>query len=115
MKRREDMALRNPTDEEAQQIIHGSLSGIFVFQNEPNDPRFLDELIRWKDILAIPPVTKTFLHTNTLVTTEVLLPGSLPTLNRPLFFKHLDATKQETVKKYRAFLKLRLILHQEES
>ncbi|HEV8580411.1 MAG TPA: hypothetical protein VGX68_15190 [Thermoanaerobaculia bacterium] len=109
------MALRNPTDEEAQQIIHGSLSGIFAFKNEPDDPEFLKEIIRWKDILAIPPVTKTFLHMNTLVTTEVLLPGSLPTLNRKLFFKHLDETEQETVKKYRTFLQLRLVLHQEGS
>ena len=108
------MALRGPTDDEAQQIIHGSLSGLFVFKNEPG-PEFLKETIRWKDILAIPPVTKTFLHMNTLVTAEVLLPGSLPTLNRKLFFRHLDETEQETVKKYQAFLKLRLVLHQEES
>jgi hypothetical protein len=109
------MALRGPTDDEALRIIHGSLSGIFVFKNEPGNPDFLKETIRWKDILAIPPVTKTFLHMNTLVTTEVLLPGSLPTLNRKLFFRHLDETEQEAVKKYQAFLRLRLVLHEEES
>lgn len=109
------MAPRNPTDDEAQRIIHGSLNTIFVFKNEPDDPEFLKEIIRWKDILSIPPVNKTFLHMNTLVTAEVLFPGSRPTLNRTKFFKHLDETEKETVKKYREFLKLRLVLDRGES
>jgi hypothetical protein len=115
MERREDMALRNPTDDEAERIIHGSLSTIFVFKHKPGNPDFLKEVIRWKDILSIPPVNKTFLHMNTLVTAEVLLPGSRPVLNRKLFFRHLDETEKETVKKYRDFLQLRLFLHEEES
>ncbi|HBL26843.1 MAG TPA: hypothetical protein DD490_08420 [Acidobacteria bacterium] len=106
------MALRNPTDLEAQQILHGSLNTVHAFAHQPGDPAFLTEVIRWKDILEIPPVTKTFLHMNTLVTAEVLLRGSQPTMNRKLFFRHLDATEQETVAQYRDFLQLRLVLRE---
>jgi hypothetical protein len=105
------MPLRNPTDDETQRIIHGSLGTIFVFEHEPDDPEFLQEIIRWTDILSIPPVNKTFLHMNTLVTTEVLFPGSRPVLHRTQFFRHLDETENETVEQYREFLQLRLFLH----
>lgn len=105
------MEIRNPTDEEAQQIIHGSLNNIFAFEHEPDEPGFLEEVIRWDDILAIPPVNKTFLRTNLLVAAEVLLPGSSPNIIRSIFFEHLDNTAQETVEEYREFLKIELILH----
>lgn len=98
------MALRNPTNEETQRIIHASVGAVFVFEHPPDDPRFLDEIISWKDILAIPPVTKTFLHTNTLVATMFVVPGSQPFLNRKRYFRHLDETEEETVREYRDFL-----------
>lgn len=105
------MASRNPTDEETQKIIHISLSPVFVFEHKPDDPRFLQEVIVWKDILEIPPVTKTFLRTNTLVAAMAVVPNSEPTLPQKAYFKHLDETKQETVKSYRDFLKNRIVLH----
>lgn len=105
------MATRNPTDEETQKIIHKSLETVFIFKHKPDDPQFLKETIIWKDILEIPPVTKTFLRTNTLVATMSVVPNSEPTLPQKVYFKHLDNTKEETVKAYRDFLKTRIILH----
>jgi hypothetical protein len=104
------MPLRNPTNEETQRIIHASLNNVFVFEHDPDDPDFLSETISWEDILSIPPVTKTFIRTSTLVAAMQVIPGSHPTLAPKAFFKHLDDTKQETVKEYRDFLRPRLIL-----
>ncbi|HEX5760060.1 MAG TPA: hypothetical protein VF121_12790 [Thermoanaerobaculia bacterium] len=104
------MPIRNPTNSETQKIIHKSLGIVFVFKNKPDDPAFLKEVILWKDILEIPPVTKTFLHTNTLVATMSVVPDSRPTLARKVYFRHLDETQQETVKAYRDFLQPRIVL-----
>jgi hypothetical protein len=104
------MPLRNPTDEETQRIIHISLSPVFVFKNKPDQLGFLQEVILWKDILGIPPVTKTFLHTNTLVATMSVIPNSHPALGRKVFFKHLDDTQKETVKDYLDFLQPRIVI-----
>jgi hypothetical protein len=107
------MLLRNPTDEETQRIIHISLSPVFVFEHGPDDPGFLTETISWEDILGIPPVTKPFIRTNTLVATMAVIPDSHPTLAPKAFFKHLTDTKQETVQDYKDFLQPRLILRTE--
>ena len=99
------MALRNPTEEETLKIIRGSLGAVVVFEHAVTDPRFLEEVISWKDILAIPPVTKVFLLTTTLAATLLVIPGSAASMNRKLFFRHLDQTEEETVGKYRELLK----------
>ena len=99
------MALRNPTNEETQRIIRSSLLMVVPFEHQADDPGFLEEVVPWKDILEIPPVTKTFLHTHTLVTVVFEIPHSSATMNRKLFFRHLDKTESETVEEYRDFLK----------
>src|SRR5215217_3853279 len=101
----EEMAIRNPTDEETQRIIHVSLNTVRNFAHDPDDPLFLEEMISWTDILSILPVTPEFLYTNTLVATEFLFPGSQATMNEFLFFEHLEETDEETVEEYRDFLK----------
>lgn len=108
------MALRNPTDEETQRIIRSSLGTVVAFEHGANDPAFLEEIVPWEDILAIPPVTKAFLHTHTLVTVVFEIPHSSATMNRKLFFRHLDKTESETVEEYRDFLK-DLILVEEDA
>ena len=108
------MALRNPTDEETQRIIRSSLGTVVAFEHEADDPAFLEEIVPWKDILAIPPVTKTFLHTHTLVTVVFEIPNSSASMNRKRFFRHLDETEEETVEEYRDFLK-DLILVEEDA
>lgn len=108
------MALRNPTDEETQRIIRSSLGMVVAFEHDAGDPLFLEEIVPWKDVLAIPPVTKTFLHTHTLVTVVFEIPRSSATMNRKLFFRHLDQTEAETVEEYRDFLK-DLILVEEDA
>ena len=108
------MALRNPTNEETQEIIRRSLGVPVVFEHEPHDPRFLEEILRWTEILEMPRVTKTFLHTNTLVATMSVIPDSHPTLGQKVFFKHLRETERETVREYRDFLQPRLVLTVEE-
>lgn len=108
------MAIRNPTDEETQRIIRSSLGTVVAFEHKADDPDFLEEIVPWKDILAIPPVTKTFLHTHTLVTVVFEIPKSSASMNRKLFFKHLDQTEEETVEEYRDFLK-DLILVEEDA
>lgn len=105
------MPLRNPTDQETQRIIHASLRTVFTFEHDSDDPDFLTETITWQDILRIPPVTKQFLYTNTLVATEFLFPGAQSTMNEFLFFEHLDdPTLEETVQEYRDFLKFILVM-----
>lgn len=108
------MPLRNPTDEETQSIIHVSLSTLISFEHEPDEPEFLEEVIAWEaDVLAIPPVTKTYLHTHTLVATINVIPGSTPSLSRNLFFAHLDETADETVEQYRDFLRDLLLVEED--
>jgi len=108
------MAIRNPTDEEAQQIIHVSLVTVHVFEHAWDDPRFLEETIPWEEeILRIPPVTPEFLYTNTLVAIEFLFPGSQATMNEFLFFEHVEDTVEETVEEYRDFLKLLLVMRED--
>jgi hypothetical protein len=99
------MALRSPTDEETQKIIHSSVGVVFTFNHGPENSQFLDEVISWKDILNIPSVTKIFLHTTTLVATKFVIPGGAPAMSRKIFFRHLDQTEEETVEEYRDFLK----------
>lgn len=99
------MPLRPPTEEEAEEVIFDSLGTVWEFEHEPGDPNFLEEIFSWTDILAIPPVNKTWLHTHTLVATYLLDPDHIrPSMNRNLFFDHVGNTDEETVSDYRQFL-----------
>ena len=107
------MSLRRPTDEEALLIVYNSLITVWDFPVDPDDPAFEDEVIVWDDILALPPVTKAYLHTNTLVAAYLLIPGTDPRLNRNLFNRHLDTVASENVLSYRVFLQNALIISED--
>ncbi len=107
------MAIRNPTDSETQRIIHKAVGTVFTFEHEPEDEAFLEEVIRWKDILEIPPVTKMFLHMNTRVAIHFVIPEGAASLSRKLFFDHLDNTEEETVEEYRDFLRDLIIVEED--
>lgn len=109
------MPLRPMTDFEAREVIYASLSPIWVFRFTPMSPRFLAEIIAWADILEIPPVTKTWLYSQTLVAAYLHdRRFHHPRLNRKVFFAHLAATGDggETVADYRDFLSRELILRE---
>ncbi len=113
------MPLRAITDSEARRVIHASLSPVWVFRFNPGQPQFRDETIAWIDILEIPPITRSWLYTQTLVA-AYLLDGRFrrPRLNRNVFFAHLatrldgGGDSRETVADYRDFLQRELILEE---
>ena len=110
------MTLRPSTDLEARRVIHASLAPVWVFRFSPEQSRFLDETIVWSDILGIPPVSRSWLYTQTLVAAYLLDGRSRrPRLNRKVFLAHLtpylegDVDSRETVADYRDFLQRELI------
>ncbi len=107
------MPLRPIDDYEAREVIHASLSPVWVFPHTVSQPAFLEDAIVWADILEIPPVTRSWLHTQILLA-AYLYDGRfhLPRLNRNVFFVHLAAAGDETVADYRDFLMSELILRE---
>ncbi len=117
------MPLRPVTDSEARRVIHASLSAVWVFRHAPSQPAFLREAIVWSDVLEIPPVTRSWLYTQTLVAAYLLDRERLrPRLNRRVFFGHLALAagvpaagipgRRETVEDYRDFLLRELIVRE---
>jgi hypothetical protein len=104
------MALKKLTDKEAEQVVYDSLKSVWTFKHQPGQAAFLDETIVWKDILALPPVTKDYLRKQMLVACYFLNPEEYkPAMNRVKFNEHLDK-KREKVKTYRSFLKLWVVI-----
>ena len=109
------MPLTPISHSQALRVIHASLSPVWVFRHPPGSPELLADPIVWADILAIPPVTRSWLYNQTLIAAFLLDRDRFrPRMNRRVFFAHLangaDRPGQETVAEYRDFLVGELIL-----
>jgi hypothetical protein len=99
------MPLQKLTEQEAERVVYDSLISVWTFKHKPGQSAFLEETIVWEDILALPPVNKTYLRTQMLVACLFLDPDNYkPAINTAVFNKHLD-TKKELVRTYRDFLR----------
>lgn len=93
------------SNEQAVTVVHDSLAALWDFGVPRQDPKFPDEEIRWPDLLALPPVTKTYLYYQTLVAAYLLdRQNHKPSMNQRKFFEHVDTTASEDVRTYAGFI-----------